>query len=90
VPLIDHYAIIYSSAPREIGEYSELRVLLSGLTMLKDLTIKNEPPCDITFDGGVIPLLEAAGSFLDALHLDELADVNIGAIRLYRVLPMQI
>lgn len=53
---------------------------LSECTMLQNLEILNGSVCEITFAGGVMPLLEAIGSSLLMLTLEGLEDVNIGAI----------
>lgn len=53
---------------------------LLALESLRELSIGGGEECQITFDGGVAPVLEALGSSLTSLTLAELPCVNIRSV----------
>lgn len=53
---------------------------LLDLVNLRELSIGGSDASTITFDGGIVPILQAVGSSLESLTLAELSGVNIRAV----------
>lgn len=53
---------------------------LLALSQLRELSISGDEVCNITFQGGIVPLLQCFGHCLESLTLAELRSVNIGLI----------